>query len=202
MKTIPMVRATTAAMLVTVLAGCVVFPTHVYVPDAADGKLVYERCSLNPYVPIGVMVERPGLQATVSLVQQRDGGYVAVQFDLPEHHVLALRQDTIVIDAKGGDQPTRTASIRYVNPIGPAYYDFPEVQKRVLPWDTELKGGRIDLGTASFDRHYWIAGRFVGRVADEVWVTLPRFALDGVVQELPALHFDRQLMIARGLFNC
>ena len=181
--------------------GCVVFPTHVYVADAADGAPVYERCSLNPDVPVGVRVDRPGLQAIVSLVQERDGGFVAVRYDLAEHHTLQLLQDVITIDARDG-QPPRSAPVPHVNPSGPASHEPPAVLPGVLPVDATLQGARIRLGDVSFDRHYWIAGRFGGRIADDVRVTLPRFSLDAVPNELPAIHFSRRAMIARGLFNC
>ncbi len=202
METTWIARAMVAMAASATLAGCVVFPIHVYVADAAGGTPVYERCSLNPHVPVGVMVERPGLHATVSLVQQYDGGFVAVQCDLPKRQTMVLRETTIVIDARDGKAPLG-ATIPYVNPVGPAGYPEPlAVLKRVIPVDAEMKGGRLPMGDASSDRHYWVAGRFDGHLADEVWVTLPAFTLNGVPQELPAIHFDKRFMIARGLFNC
>ena len=162
---------------------------------------MYERCSLNPDVPVGVRVERPGLQAIVSLVQEGDGGFVAVRYDLAEHHTLKLLQDAIAIDARDG-HPPRSAPVPHVDPTGPASREPPAVLRDVLPVDATLQGGRIRLGDVAFDRHYWIAGRFVGRLADDVWVTLPRFSLDAVPDQLPPIHFARRAMLARGLFNC
>jgi len=183
-------------------AGCVVLPMHVYVADEAAGSPVYELCSFNPDVPVGVKVEVPGLEAVVSVTEEGDHGVVRVRFDVPEGRTLILRETVVRIDARNAE-PALSASIPNVNPAAPARYPETEaMQKLLLPVDAPLPGGRLNLGRFSSDRHYWVAARVHGRLADDVWITLPAFSLDGVVAGFPELHFQRRLMVGRALFNC
>jgi hypothetical protein len=190
--------AIVAALLST---GCVVFPTHVYVADAGAATLVYERCSLTPELPIGVKVYRLHLQAIVSIVHQQ-GDLVRVQFDIPEGTIVSLRESSIRIDVKDGTAP-RLAPIANINPVAPARYpETPVIQKLVMPVDAPMRGGRLQTGSASSDKHYWIAAPFEGLAADDVWITLPELSVDGVPTKLDEIHFVRRLAIGLGRFNC
>lgn len=185
-----------------VCAGCVALPMHVYVADEAAGSSVYERCSFNPNVPAGVKVAVPGLEAVVSVTEEGGHGVVRVRFDVPEGRTLILRQAVVRIDARNAE-PVLSASIPGVNPAAPARYPETEaMQKLLLPVDAPLPGGRLDLGRLSSDRHYWIAAHVQGRLADDVWIALPAFSLDGVAAGFPELHFHRRFMVGTALFNC
>ncbi len=176
-------------------------PTHVWVADAAAGTPVYEQCSLTPHLPAGVMVERPHLQAIVSIVAQQ-GGLLRVQFDLPEGTTAVLRDDTIRIDTRDGTPP-RLARIPHVNPVAPARSpETPVIQKLVLPVEAPMLGGRLRMGTASSNRHYWIAAPLGELPSGDVWVTLPELSVDGTPTRFEPIHFARQFAIGRGLFNC
>ena len=187
-----------AALLGT---GCVVVPTHVYVADAAAGMPVYERCSLTPELPMGVKVQRPHLQAIVSIVHQQ-GDLVRVQFDIPEGTTLILRERTIRIDAKDGTAP-RLGPIASINPVAPARYpETPVIQKLVMPVDAPMRGGRLQMGSNSSDKHYWIAAPLEDLPADDVWITLPELSVDGVPTKFEEIHFVRRFAIGLGMFNC
>src|SRR3954465_15505455 len=91
-------RWRTAALVAAVVsAGCVALPTDVYVPDAGDGVLMYESCSLTPELPSGVKLEHSGLHAIVSIVRSQNVNLVRVQFDVPEGSNLVLRKDFVKI---------------------------------------------------------------------------------------------------------
>jgi hypothetical protein len=200
--TIRSARGRLAAIVAALLSsGCVVFPTHVYVADAGAGTPVYERCSLTPELPIGVKVERAHLQAIVSIVHQQ-ANLVRVQFDIPEGTIVSLRESSIRIDVKDGTVP-RLAPIANVNPVAPARYpETPVIQKLVMPVDAPMRGGRLQMGSASSDKHYWIAAPFEGLTADDVWITLPELSVDGVPTKLDEIHFVRRRAIGLGRFNC
>ena len=195
-------RGTLAAIFATLLsAGCVAFPTHVYVADSGAGMPVYERCSLTPELPAGVKVERLHLQAIVSIVHQQ-GNLVRVQFDIPEGTTVILRESTIRIDVKDGTAP-RLAPIASVNPVAPARYpETPVIQRLVLPVGAPMRGGRLQMGRESSDKHYWIAAPLEGLDADGVWITLPELSVDGVPTKFDEIHFVRRLVIGLGKFNC
>jgi len=181
--------------------GCVVFPTHVYVADAGAGRPVYERCSLTPELPIGVKVERLHLQAIVSIVPQQ-GGLVRVQFYIPDGTIVSLRESSIRIDVKDGTAP-RLAPVANVNPVAPARYpETPVIQKLVMPVDAPMRGGRLQMGSASSDKHYWIAAPLEGPAADDVWITLPELSVDGVPAKLDEIHFVRRRAISLVGVNC
>ena len=183
-------------------AGCVALPMHVYVADEAAGSPVYERCSFNPNVPVGVKVAVPGLEAIVSVTEEDDHGFVRVRFDVPQGRTLVLQEAFVRVDA-GNGQPALRASIPNVNPTAPARYPETEAMKKLLlPVDAPLPGGRLNLDRSSSDRHYWIAARVDGQLADDVRVTLPAFSLDGVVASFPELRFHRRFVVGTAIFNC
>jgi hypothetical protein len=192
-------RVLTVALL---NAGCVALPMHVYVADGAEGSLVYERCSLNPEVPAGVKVRQANLHAIISVVQDRDRALVGVRFDVPEGTTLVLRERAIKIDARDR-AAARVARFPNVNPAAPArFQESTAIQKLLLPVDTPLRGGRVGTGSTSSDKHYWIAAPFEGRLASDVWVTLPEFETESGPSRFPEVHFSRRFVVGQALFNC
>lgn len=184
------------------IAGCVVLPTQVYVPDGAEGTVVYERCSLTPDLPAGVKLEHSGLHAIVSIGRSQGVNQVRVRFDVPEGSTVVLREHAIAVDARDGRTPRR-ATIAHINPVAPARNpETPAIEKRVLPVDTPLRGGRMEAGTLSFDRHYWIAAPVEGDLDGDIWISLPEVLLDGMPMRFPEVRFTRRFAIGRGLSNC
>jgi len=183
-------------------AGCVLVPMQVYVADAAEGTPVFESCSLTPDLPAGVKLERSGVHAIVSIARSEGLSLLRVQFDVPEGLTLVLREHAIGIDAGDGGAPRR-ATIPHINPAAPARFpETPVIQKLVLPVDATLRGGRVQAGTLSFDRHYWIAAPVEGDLGRDISVSLPEFSFDGAPARFPDIRFTRQVAIGRGLFNC
>src|SRR6478672_1053359 len=157
-------------------AGCVVLPTTVYVPAADEGALVYESCSLTPQLPAGVKLRHSWLHAIVSVVHSQGVNLVRVQFDVPEGSTLVLLEHGIKVVESDG-HPARQATIPHINPAAPARFpETPVIQKLVLPVDATLRGGRVQAGTLSFDRHYWIAAPVEGDLGREISVSLPEFS--------------------------
>ena len=182
-------------------AGCVALPVSVYVAEPGEGRPVYEACTLVPELPIGVAVHQSRLQAIVSVVPLQ-GGLVRVQFDVPEGTTVVLRENAIRVDAKDGT-PARFATIANVNPAAPARSpETPAMQKLVLPVDAPLRGGRVRLGAASSDKHYWVAAPVGGAIPGDVWITLPLLDIDGAPTRFDEIHFVRRIAVGRALFNC
>jgi hypothetical protein len=195
-------RRCAAVLLAASIAGCVALPTYVYVPDAAAGTPVYERCSLTPDLPAGVELERSGLHAIVSIGHSQGENQVHVRFDVPNGLTLVLREHAIAIDA-GDGSPPRRATIPHINPAAPARDpETPAMQKLVLPVDTPMRGGRIEAGRLSSDRHYWIAAPVKGELDGDIRVSLPEVLLDGMSVRFPEVKFSRRFTIGTGLFNC
>ena len=125
-----------------------------------------------------------------------------MQFDVPEGATVVLRENTIRIDAKDGT-PARFAAIADVNPAAPARFpETPAMQKLVLPVDAPLRGGRLRLGAASSDKHYWVAALVGGAIPADVWITLPLLDIDGAPTRFDEIHFVRRFAVGRALFNC
>jgi hypothetical protein len=202
MKPTSLVSVCALAALAVLNAGCVALPMQVYVSDGAQGSAVYERCSFNPEVPLGVKLEQAGVHAIISVVQHWDHALVGVRFDVPRGTTLVLRENTIKVDARDGVAP-RVAPFPNVNPAAPALFpESPAIQKLVLPVDTPLRGDTSRMGNTSYDRHYWIAAPLQGLLAPEVWVTLPEFATDSGPSGFPEVHFIKRFVIGQALFNC
>jgi hypothetical protein len=195
-------RRCAALVAATSIAGCVVLPVHVYVPDAVEGAPIYESCSLTPDLPVGVKLERSGLHAIVSVAHSQGVNQVQVQFDVPEGLTLVLHGHVIAVDVRDGGAP-RWATIPHINPVAPARYpETPAMQKLVLPVGTPMRGGRIDSGKLSSDRHYWIAAPVEGDLEGDIWISLPEFSVDDTPARFPQIKFTRRFTIGRGLFNC
>ena len=183
------------------VSGCVVLPMHVYVADAGAGAPVYERCSLTPTIPVEVRVARPRLEAFVSVVPEQEH-LVRVRFDVPEGTTAILRESTIRIDARDGTVP-RIAPVASLNPVAPARYpETAAIQRLVLPVDAPMRGGRLSLGNASSNKHYWIAAPFADPPSGDVWITLPELSVDGSPVRFDEIHFIRRVAVGVGVFNC
>lgn len=162
---------------------------------------VYEKCSLTPDLPVGVKLQRRHLEAIVSVTSQQ-GGLVKVQFDIPDGTTVILRESTIRIDLKDGTAP-RLGPIASINPVAPARYpETPVIQRLVLPVDAPMHGGRLQMGSNSSDKHYWIAAPSGDLSADDVWVSLPELSVDGLPTKLDEIHFVRRFAMGFGKFNC
>jgi len=175
---------------------------RVYVAEPAAGTPVYERCSFNPRVPIGVQVERAGVRAIVSVTWHFGRGYVEAQYDLPPGTTIVLQDNAVMLDRRDG-RPAEALRFPGVSPAGPASNsDRPEstaLRKLMLPVETPLVGGRSG---PSWNKHYWIAARLGADPTGDVWITLPPFTIDGTPERLPEIHFSRRWMIAVVGPNC
>jgi hypothetical protein len=190
------------AAIAVLNVGCIALPMHVYVADGAEGSQVYEPCSLNPLVPVGVKVTQANLDAIISAVQDRDRALIGVRFDVPKGTTLVLRESAIRIDMRNGPA-ARVAPFPNVNPAAPSRIpESPAIQKLLLPADTPLRGGRVGTGGTSADKHYWIAAPVEGRLASDVWITLPEFETDSGPSRFPEVHFSRRFVVGQALFNC
>jgi len=195
-------RRCVALVAAAAIAGCVVLPTDVYVPDTTAGVLVYERCSLTPDLPAGVELQRSGLRAMVSLAHSEGMDQVKVRFDVPEGMTLLLSDRAIAVDARDGRTPRR-ATIPHINPVASVRYpETPVIQDLVLPVDAPMRGGRINAGNLSSDRHYWIAAPITAGLERDIWISLPELLIDGTRARFPEIRFTRRFAIGRGSFNC
>ena len=190
-----------AAMVVCLCSGCVVVPTQVYVADATAGVPVYERCSLTPSMPKGVAIVRPHVQAIVSVEEQGDLR-VNVRYDVPEGIVVRLEEAAVRIDLKNGSSP-RLGVIDGINPVAPARHpETPVIEGLLLPVNAAMRGGRLQMGAVSSDKHFWIIAPFPRLSADDLWVQLPPPLVDGASVMFDEVHFTRQPAIGIGVFNC
>ena len=194
-----------AGVAAVVCAACVPVPTHVYVADGAVGSLVYSECSLNSHVPAAVSLVQQEVHALVSLVQAGRGRYVEVRFDVPPGKTLALQGDGVRVDRRTS-QPVLEARIPNVSRVDTpginSYSDVPALRAQMLPVRAPLVGGRIEAGSRSSDRHYWIAARVDADGADDVWVTLPAVTVNDLAVVFPEVHFQHRLIVAVLVVNC
>ncbi|MBZ4209629.1 MAG: hypothetical protein LAD29_00750 [Rhodoferax sp.] len=82
------------------------------------------------------------------------------------------------------------------------YSAVPALQQQRLPITASLIGQRVVAGNVSFNRHFWLATYIESASAQEVWITLPRFTVNGVLTSVPRIHFRRQTAMAVAVFNC
>ena len=82
------------------------------------------------------------------------------------------------------------------------YLETPAIQALVLPVDAPLRGGRINAGKLSSDKHYWIAAPVIEGLEGDVWISLPEMFVDGTRARFPEIRFTQRFAVGRGLFNC
>jgi hypothetical protein len=88
------------------------------------------------------------------------------------------------------------------NPIVNNFSTVPGVSEQHVPITTALVGERVVIGGASYPRHFWLATYVESASAQDVWLTLPRFTVNGVATSPPRVHFRRRTVLAVAVFNC
>jgi len=179
-------------------------PTPLYEPDAAQGTVLYAACTLNSQVPAGLRVTVAGVAAQVSLSRHAGRDVVEARFDVPPGRTLQLQHGTVAFDT---DRPRSSGRVEFgvvslvdtpiVNNANPA----PGMEKYHLPVTAPLPGGMAMPG-GRVDRHFWLASYLDLADADEVWLSLPPFTVDGSPATLPRLHFRRRYVVVGAVLNC
>ena len=191
--------------LIVAVAGCAPLPMQVYVPNAPGGNVLFSPCTLNTHLPIGISVSAAGVEAVVSLAKHGGREYVELRLEIPEGKTLALQESTIQLDT-ADPQSSRRIELPAVSlvdtPIVNINSAVPDIRQRQLPTMAPLVGGQVVAGRLSSGRYFWLATYVETASAKDVWLTLPRVTINGVLSSFPQLHFHRQPVIAIALFNC
>lgn len=191
--------------LLLALAGCAPMLRHDYVAQAPGGQIVHSACSFNAHVPVGIRFKVSGIEALVSLARQAGTPTVEVRLDVPEGQTVTLADGLLRIRTSKPDTSSQ-AEFAFVSlvdtPIVNNSSPVPGMAQHRLPITAPLVGQRIAAGTASSDRHFWLATQVVTQDAEDLWLTLPAFRINGVAASLPTIHFQRQSVVAIGLINC
>jgi hypothetical protein len=186
-------------------AGCAPVPQRLYVADAPDGELVYASCPLNKHVPVGVAFERDGVHLQVSLSKYAGRDYVEVRFDIPDGRTIVLQSGTVQVrrDASSLAQESVFPNVSLVDtPIVNSYSGGPLAEQWRLPIDAPLVGARFVDGPLTWDKHFWLATYVATASADDVWVSLPAFTINGRPANLAPIHFRSKRVIIIALINC
>jgi len=184
---------------------CAPLPMQVYVPNAPGGKVLYSPCTFNTHLPTGISVSAASIEAVVSLAEHGGRQYAEVRLEIPEGKTLVLQENGIQLDTADPRSSRRFefSSVSLVDtPIVNVYSTVPDVRQRQLPTTTPLVGGQVTAGRLSSGRYFWLATYVDTASAKDVWLTLPRITVNGVLSSFPQLHFYRQPVIAIALFNC
>lgn len=199
-----MARTVTCLGMAGICSGCVPFLTTAYVADPTPGTPIYESCSLNSSVPVGVALEVKGVRANVSLIRNNEGGFVEVRFDVPVGTILVLEDDVLKVDRRSGQKVER-AKIPNISladrAIFSSYHPSPALEKYMVPVGTPLVGSDRVIIERHRGLHFWVAAR-ADIDANDVWVTLPSFTINGVSVDVAELHFHRKRIFAIAPLNC
>jgi len=178
---------------------------QVYVPDAPGGKVLYSPCKFNSHLPIGISVGAAGVEAVVSLAKHGGREYVEVRLEIPEGKTLVLQESSIQLDTADPKSSARFEfpAVSLVDtPIVNIYSALPDIRPRQLPTTAPLVGGHVAAGRFSSGRYFWLATYVETASAKDVWLTLPRFTVNGVASSLPQLQFHLQPVTGIASFNC
>jgi hypothetical protein len=198
-------RLCLALILALVAAGCTPVPILMYAPEVPGAKVIYSSCAFNSHVPIGVSMGVAGIEALVSLRSHEGRPYVEVRLDVGEGKTLILQDGTIEIATTDPESSGRAefAVVSLVDtPIVNNYSAVPGLQEQRLAITAPLVGQSIIMRNLSFDRHFWLATYIETASAQDVWLTLPRFTLNGVQASFPPLHFRRKSVVVVAVLNC
>jgi hypothetical protein len=188
-----------------IAAACAPIPLWVYAPEMPDTKVIYSSCPFNSHVPVGAGIAAAGIEATVSLTSYDGRPYVEARLDVPEGITVILQEGEVKIKT-ASPYSFSQAEFPLVSlidrPIINNYSAIPALQQHRMPIMAPLVGHRIVAGNRSFNRHFWLATYVDTATAQDVWLDLPRFTVNGISASFPQLHFHRRPIVAVALFNC
>lgn len=198
-----MIRWLTLLALTVACAACAPVPQHRYVADVPEDSLVYSSCPPNKHVPVGALFTVDGVHATVGLFTAGDRDYVEVQFDVPPGKTLTLQSAVLRLARGGLTRDSVIANVSAANVrIEDRYRTRPALQSVLLPATTPMVGGRVGDGAFASDKHFWLATYVDAAKADDVWITLPPFSINGTPERLEPVHFKRRLITIIAMINC
>jgi hypothetical protein len=191
------------------LAACAPIPLSVYVPEAPDGRMVYSSCAFNKHVPNGIEFTIDKVKATISIQRLESRQFIELIFEAPAGYVVQMKSDRV--DYVHGPARNRASAVfneigLVANPILARHRDIPNIAGRVQPIFDPIVGATFPnkaKDATSFPRHnFWLATYIDVSPADEVWVTLPAFTVNGVQSPLPEIHFRQERLLGFALVNC
>jgi len=198
-----MVKWLTLIALALACVACAPVPQHRYVADVPEDSLVYASCPANKHVPVGALFTVDGVHATVGLFRAGDRDYVEVQFDVPPGKTLTLQSDVLKLTQGSLTRDSVVPNVSTDNyRIEDRYSTNPALQKGMLPATAPMVGGTVGTGALISDKHYWLATYVDAAAADDVWITLPPFSINGSPAGLEPIHFKRRLIMIIAMINC
>jgi hypothetical protein len=198
-----MAKWLTLIALFLTCGACAPVPQHRYVADVPKDSVVYASCPANKHVPVGALFTVDGVHATVGLFRAGNRDYVEVQFDVPPGTTLTLQSAVLKLThgTVTNDSVIPNVSIGNYR-IEDRYSTNPAMQKDMPPATTPMVGGRVGEGEFESDKHYWLATYVDAAKADDVWITLPPFSINGTPERLDPIHFKRRLITIIAMINC
>ena len=191
------------------LAACVPIPLRIYVPEAPDGRIVYSSCAYNKHVPNGIEFTINKVKATVSIQRLENRQFIELIFEVPADYIVQMKSDRLDY-VHGLTRNRASAAFNEIglvaNPILARHRKIPDIASRVQPVFDPIVGEtfpkKATHATSFPHRNFWLATYIDISPADEVWVTLPTFTVNGVNTFLPEIHFRRELLVGVALMNC
>jgi hypothetical protein len=130
-------------------------------------------------------------------------------FEAPAGYIVQMKSDRV--DYLHGPARNRASAVfseigLVANPILARHRDIPNTASRVQPIFDPIVGATFPnhaKDATSFPNHnFWLATHIDIPPADEVWVTLPAFTVNGVRSQLPEIHFRQERLLGVALINC
>ncbi len=184
--------------------GCLAVPFQVYVADPAAGTPVYSTCTFNHHVPAATAFEVDGVTVLISLAQTIGPRTIELRLDIPAGRTVVFEDNVIRVDFHSKQAPleARFPNVSLVDhPVRPT--ETEAIREYLLPTTMPLVGERIVRGPSlAWDKHFWIGTRVDVGNADEFWVELPPFTINGVAAPVPPLRFQRRMLWGIALMNC
>ena len=197
----------TAVLLASavLLAACAPVHQVLYVPQSPDGELQYSTCAFNKHVPVALRIRTAEIQVTVALGTNDRGEFVEVHFEVPEGKTIVLLEDFVELTVGTPAQSTRSRfpTVSLVDtPIVNSFSSLAAVKAQQVPVSTPLVGQDLFAGNLPFSRNFWLATYVAPSSANEFLLTLPKFAVNGVVASLKPIKFRQQSIVGVALINC
>lgn len=198
-----MIKRLALIALLAVCSACAPVPQHRYVADVPSQSIVYATCPANKHVPVGALFVVDEVRATVGLLRAGNRDYVEVQFDVPPGRTLTLQSDVLQLTRGSVSHDSVIPNVSLGNyRIEDRYSTNAAVQKDMLPATAPMVGGTVGSGATTSDKHYWLAAYVDAARADDVWITLPPFTINGTPGLIEPIHFKRRWITIIAMINC
>ena len=182
-------------LLVASCVACMPLPRQFYIPERADGRVVYTACSTND-IPDSIEIAIGGITLGVKDGILTNGRhFIEIRFEVPKGKVVKLQDDKVKF-SWGDKRPGSEGVFQKISLAGGHILNFenPNLQQHMLTIREPMVG--------DMRRNFWLATYITPSPDGDFFVTLPTITVNATKIELPEIRFRKGPFSIIAPINC